>query len=339
MSNVTQYTDFSDLYTGLQNATREQTGVTAVENQAKRYINIALQDMHLGFAEKVPWAERTAILTTQQSYTTGTVTISQGSTSLTGASTLWNTNNAFSIANTRVGGKIVINGTSEVYEISAVGSDTGITLTEKYVGSDVSGGSYVYFEDEYALASDFLRPIDIAQFSDGIPIHLISRTEFRKRYVRNKTVGTPTAATLLDKPFSGSTARVRKVRLHKPPNVFMQIPYSYITSELAVSAAGASQVSLSADDDEPIVPLRYRHALLFHALYHWYRDRKDDSRSQEAKGEYTDIMLRLAGDVEIGSPRPKIEVRNSHYKRAARTPYQSRGRSRFDRGRWDELGE
>src|SRR3990167_10782650 len=116
MSATTQPTDFSDLFTDLQNRVRVNTGVTATENQAKRYINTALQDMHIGFGEKFPWAERDDVLRTQAQYTTGTVTITKGSTALTGASTLWNTANSFSVNNVRVGGKITINGSTEVYE-------------------------------------------------------------------------------------------------------------------------------------------------------------------------------------------------------------------------------
>ena len=50
MSATSQLTTFSDLYTDLQNRVRVTTGVTATENQAKRYINIALHDLHLGQA-------------------------------------------------------------------------------------------------------------------------------------------------------------------------------------------------------------------------------------------------------------------------------------------------
>src|SRR5262245_6320620 len=121
MSSTSQLTDFSDLYTDLQNRVRVQTSVTATATQAKRYINIALHDMHVGFAEKFPWCQREAVLITQPQYTTGTVTITQGSTTLTGASTLWTTTNAFGVANARTTGKIVIDGSVEPYGISTVG--------------------------------------------------------------------------------------------------------------------------------------------------------------------------------------------------------------------------
>ena len=332
MSATTQVTDFSDLYTDLQNRVRAQTGVTATENQAKRYINIALHDMHIGFGEKLPWAERTADLTTQDDYTTGTVTITQGSTTLTGSGTAWNTNNAFGVANARVGGKVVINGGQEVYEVSAVGSDTSITLANAFVQADVSGGSYVYFEDEYALASDFLRPLDMQNFDTRGEVELIGRNDFRRRYPRNKVVGKPTVATILDKPFSGNTTPVRKVRFWKPPDDFYVIPYAYVTSDLAVGSDGTAKTQLSADTDEPIVPLQYRHVIVLHALKNWYRDKRDDKRSLEVAAEYTDLMVRITGDAEFGRSRPQLAPRTSIYTRPARKPYRGRGRRRHTTG-------
>lgn len=325
MSATTQLTDYSDLFTDLQNRVRATTGVTATENQAKRYINIALHDIHIGNGEKFPWAEREAILVTQDDYTTGTLSVDKGGTTLTGVSTLWNTNNDFSVANMRVGGKIVINGGVEVYPISAVASDTSATISSAFTQTDVSGGSYVYFEDEYALASDFLRPLDMQFFDRNTEISLVSRKEFRFRYPRNKTVGRPKVAAIFDKAFSSSTVPVRKVRFHKPPDDFYSIPYSYVTSNLAVTSAGSEQTQLSSDSDEPIIPLQFRHVIVFHALYHWYRDKRDDDRSQEAKAEYTDLVLRMTGDMEIGHSRPRLQPRLGGYARSAARPYGRRG--------------
>lgn len=338
MSTTSQLTDFSDLYTDLSNRVRIQTGVTASENQAKRYINIALHDLHIGFAEGFTWAERSTDLVTQPEYTTGTLSVDQGSITLTGSSTLWNTNNAFSVTNMRAGGKIVIEGGVEVHEILAVASDTSATLTATFIKADVSGASYLYFEDEYALDSDFLRPVDIQTFDSNDDIQLIGRNEFRRRYPRNKTTGKPLVATIVDRAFSGDTTPVRKVRFWKPPDQAYLIPYTFITNKLAVSSTGTAQANLSADADEPIVPLQYRHAIVFHALYHWFRDKRDDTRSQEAKAEYTDIMLRISGDLEMGRSLPQFRPRRGPYVTKAKKPFNSGRNSRFTVGsRFDEI--
>lgn len=328
---------FSELYIDLQNRSRVDTAITATETQAKRYINVALQDMHLGTDYRFPWAERNAILVTKPEYTTGTITATQGSTTITGSGTLWNTAGTFGTNNMVVGGKITIGGGFEVYEISAIASDISATLTSRFTQSTVTAGAYLSFEDEYELIADFLRPVDIIQFSSPLSIELVGRTEFRRRYIRNNITGKPFIATLIDRPPSGNAVPVRKVRFYKAPDIAYSVPYSYVTSNLAVSSTGTAQAQLSADTDEPIVPLRYRQALVWHALALWYRDKKDDVRAGETFQQYISFMTRAVSDNEIGASRPIIQVRTGHYKHRAKRPY-SRGGGRFDRGFFDEMG-
>ena len=339
MSATTTPTTFSELYTDLLNRVRADTSTTATSNQAKRYINTALFDMHVMYAERFLWAERRAVLVTQPEYNTGTLSVSQGDTALTGAgSTLWNTNNAFGVANMRVGGKIRIGGGDEVYEIASISSDTAAVLTSDFVPSDASGASYNYFEDEYALAGDFLRPIDRRRLTDGgVPIELVGRADFRARYPRNHITGQPFVGTLVDLSFSGNTTPVRKVVLHRPPDKAYQLNYSYVTSNLAVSSTGTEQTQLVSDTDEPIIPVRYRHVLVLHALYQWYRDKKDDSRSAEVKAEYVELVTRIVADTEIGQQKARISPMTAAYKVRSRRPWGGGGH-RFDlNGAFDRL--
>ena len=322
MSSTSQVTDLSDLRTDLSNRVRIQTGVTATQAQIDRYINTALHDLHIGFDYRLPWAERQARLIVRGTYTTGTVSIDKGSTTLTGVSTAWTTTDDFAIANARVNGKVLINGGRVPYVVSTVSTATSITLSSRFTEDDVAAGSsYTYFEDEYALASDFLRPVDAQTFSDQCSIDLISRTEFRRRYPNNVTINRPRVACIVDYAPSGDTTPIRRVRFNQPSSIAMTVPYSYITSNLAVSSTGTAAANLSANTDEPIVPLRYRHVIVLHALYNWYRDKKDDARSNEAKSEYTDLMLRIGADYEVGSVRPQFRPRVSHYADRARRPW------------------
>src|SRR3990167_2119640 len=209
--------------------------------------------------------------------------------------------------------------------------DTNNELAEKFTETSLAGATYTYYEDEYDLAADFLRPIDMQRFSLEASVDLISRTEFRRRFPVNSTLGRPSVATSVDFAPSGSVAPIRRVKFAPAPNDFYQIPYTYVTGNLAVSSSGTAAANLSADTDEPIVPLRYRHAILYHALASWYRDKKDDTRSQEAKAEYVDIMTRIMMDVEVGAPRPQLRPRVSGYVNQAKRPYTRGGsRGRFD---------
>lgn len=337
MSVTTQVTDFNDLFTDLQNRIRGQTGVTATENIAKRHINTALMDIALATEYKLPWLERRAVLRTHDDYSTGTVAVTAGSTTVTGTSTAWATANSYGENNARTTGKLLLGGGSDVYRITTVGSDTSITLTDRYVASSdlAAGSSYIYFEDEYALASDFLRPLDFQLFSDVLSIPLVSRLEFRRMYPRPNISGRPKVATLLDIGFGTSTTPVRRVQFYPYPDATYLIPYTYITSNLAVSSTGVEATALSANADEPNLPLRYRHLIVLHALENWYRDRRDDARSQEAKAEYTDGMLRLLSDQEVGTHmKAQIVPRVGLYSNHAVRPY-TKGAGK----RWDINGE
>ena len=340
MSNVTQPITFADLYASLLRRARVDANQNLNVTQGKELINTALFDMHLGNGERFPWAERAARLQTHAAYTTGTVTITRGSATLTGVSSLWNTNNTDGIKNARAGGKIVLSGDDTVYEVSTVSSDTVLTLTDNFIGTDLAAGTYTYFEDEYSLAADFLKPIDKNRFDGRGTIEIIDRRVFRSKFTRALTTGTIVACAIFDKDFSGSTTPVRRVRFYRPPAVTQYIAYSYVTSFLAVTSAGVEQTQLSGDTDEPIVPLYARHLIVLKALEHWYRDKKNDSRSEQVKAEYVEGIQRLLGDVETGAQRPSIVPRINSYARRARQPYTSgRTRTHVIGAAFDELLE
>ena len=308
MSSTTQVTTFSDLYTDLINRVRDSTGVPGTVVLAKRYINTALNDMHINPGNNFFWQQRRGTLITHAPYSTGTLAISDSARStVTGTSTTWNTAVAgFGFNNVRAGGKLEIGSSSEIYTVSTVSSDTALTLESVYTGDTITGQSYTYYEDEYALASDFIRPLDFNLFSSDWNIPIVGAMDFRRANVRNSTRGRPRLACFIQLAYSGSTSQRPRVVLSPVPDDEYAIPYWYYTGNLAVSSAGAAQEALSADSDEPIVPLRFRHAIIFHALYHWYRDIKDDVRSVEAKAEYTDIMTRALGDKWSGEQRAML---------------------------------
>jgi hypothetical protein len=167
--------------TDLTNRIRAQTGSSGPLDTMKRYVQIAHQDIYIGARERMPWAERRAVLVTQPSYSTGTVSIAQGSTTLTGSGTLWNTANAWGVANVRKYGKLVLGGGLENYEVSSVASNTSLTLTSMFTQSALSGASFVYFEDEFDLAADFLLPVSFEFFDQNRQINILPRNEFRSR--------------------------------------------------------------------------------------------------------------------------------------------------------------
>lgn len=330
---------FADLYTALLNNVRADSSVTGIVNEAKRMINSALHDMHISTGEHFQWAHRRANLITQPRYDDGTITISRGATSATGASTLWNTANDFGANNVRAGGKLSVSGSPNIYEVANVSSDTALTFTPLFVDESVSAGSYFYFEDEYDLASDFLRPLDIRFFDRDKTIEIIGEGKFRSTFVRNNLPGKPLFAAIFDAAFSGSAARRRRIVLHQPPLDAFIIPYSYVTSNLAVSLAGAGQVEMSADTDEPIVPLMYRQMIINKASAQWYRERRNDMvRADVNETLYQNQLGKLVIDIEVGGDLPRLAPRRGPYVSRATYPYRSgRGRRYVTGDAFDQL--
>lgn len=341
MSATTQYTTFSDLYTGLQNLLGQQTGISATQQQAKRAIDSAHHDLYVDRGEQFPWAERRAFLKTAAQYTTGTLDATQGSGTVTGNSTTWNTDSGHGSNNVVVGAKLTISGSFEVYEWTAVSSDTAGTISPEYIGDTDTELSYTSFQDEYALASDFLKPIDFRSFDAGHRIALLGRQDFRRAAPRNRTpVDYPVCANIIDLPFSGDTTPVRKVRFAPPPATVQVIPYSYVTSNIVIDSTGSGQASFSADTDEPIMPLRFRHAIVLKAWETTLRYSKDDlQKAAQVRADLEELLGRMVSDQDLGYQRASMKMR-AGYRRRSRRPWGGslRSNDRFDtNGAFDRL--
>ena len=308
------------------------TGATERE-VAKRLLNTALVNCHLNPGHKFPWAERRGVIITHAPYSTGTVSITTATsrTAVAGASTLWSTAvTGYAFDNAREGGKIKFAGGPEHYIVYSVTSDTALSLLTTYVGDDLSAVSYVYYEDEYALEQDFLRFVDMQNFSTEMEIPLIGRTDFRRYFPRNDLTGRPKVATQIQVSFSGSVNAQHRVVFNPAPNDEYQIPYWYVTRYLAVSSIGTLQDRMDADADEPIIPRGKRQMLTLYAKFEYYNDYKDDARAAGAFQEYEIYLKRVAGEVTASDAKPQLYV--AHGGRGGI------GRQRYDYGsRFDEI--
>ena len=167
---------------------------------------------------------------------------------------------------------------------------------------------------------------------------MLGSAEFYRAIPRNATrAGSPEAATIIELGPSGSADWRPRVVFYPHPDKPYSVPYRYVTRNLAVSTAGAGQTEMSADADQPIIPVRYRHILLSYAAFIWYRDQKDDQRSQEAYQEYVDGVKRIAGDSTPQRDFPRIIPA-----RKRRTHFFARGtggRFTTDPDAWDSFRE
>ena len=233
----------------------------------------------------------------------------------------------YNVNNARTSGKLSFGG-GDIYTISAVGGAGTITMNQRYVaGADLAAGSsYTYFEDEYALPSDFLKPIDYQCFSQALNIPIVGRNDFRRMYPAPRMSGTPTVATILDKAFTTTSTQPMSVQFYPYPSTNLLIPYTYVTKNLAVSSVGVEATSMSADTDEPALPVRYRNALVSFAIAKWYRDKKDDVRADAANNDYMTEVTRVVSDQRVGANTtmqitPKVGLYGSRPYSGSRTRF------------------
>ena len=86
-------------------------------------------------------------------YSSGTASTTNNSSTVTGTNTLW-------LANVTAGDSFTIAGTSVVYDVASVDSDTQITLSVPYAGTTASGAVY-------AIGTGFTVPDNFPEMSQG----------------------------------------------------------------------------------------------------------------------------------------------------------------------------
>lgn len=95
-------------------------------------------------------------ITLTAAYSTGTVSINQGDTAITGSGTTWTA--------AMTGSKIRI-GTNEDYTFTRTAAGTG-TISPAYAGASVTAAAYTIYDDTYSLASDCDTVIDVVDVTN-----------------------------------------------------------------------------------------------------------------------------------------------------------------------------
>lgn len=203
---------FSDLQSEVaRRSTKNQSG-TQFTTAIKNVINTSIERI----SREANWKQlrRRGSFNTIATYSTGTVTATLGSRTITGASTLWLTNTTAAIA---VGRRMTIGGSSQRYTITAIGSDTSITVDYAYDGTTASALTYtIYGQEFYNLPIQTNKEAFIYHEKFGFPyvLRYLSSHEFYSSSVNTLISYTPThysmwdVDTLIAQPTSASVASI-----------------------------------------------------------------------------------------------------------------------------------
>ncbi len=136
---------FSDIYQTIENVSK----VTSQRALVKDAIQWGLDELT---SHDLDYLLTDGVFTTIAPYTTGTVSATNGSKTVTGSGTTF--------TSAMVNRKIRIDNQSEYYRIAAFVSTTEVTLETTYEGTTVSDKTFSIYKDEYRLAPD----VDVYRF-------------------------------------------------------------------------------------------------------------------------------------------------------------------------------
>ena len=193
-STTLEWSDYSDLIQGIgytddsvraimdriyiigndpnKKAISEEDMLTILNDGYRQAVSRVMTEDHKFYLKK-------GYIDIENSYNTGTVSIDDGDTTVTGTDTVWDTD--------WTGKKIAFGEEGYPYTITSVDSTTGITLSRAYNGADdLSDSTYIIYQDEFTVydASDGeqvedLRKVEQVIDEDGyeVPEYDFDRSE------------------------------------------------------------------------------------------------------------------------------------------------------------------
>jgi len=266
-------------YSTIVSAITDKFGVTsaAMTTRVKIYVNLVQQRV-ASRTEQLDYLLKRGQIVCVAPYTTGTVAVSNGGTTVTGTDTVWATG--------MTGRKIRIAGRDEYYTLTYV-SPTSLTIDSAYVGDTETAATYSIFQDEFSLASDVEKIITITNPNRRKRIDYIDPLKFEELYLNSLVEGSPYIHT----PAGRDSSNYIKVQLYPIPDDVYVLPYRY-RKQIA---------DLSGDSDVSAIPNKYHELLVLGGLamcYEW------DKKFNQANGMWTqfDNMINdMIVDLDSGS--------------------------------------
>lgn len=250
-------------YVTLRTRVAQETGIDLTQDATMvgAWINATYQ--YISGLFNWPWLMKHSTFQTTADITTGTVSVTAGSTTVTFSSAPTS-----SVANDYM---IKFPTTSDdwYYISSHTAASTTATMSVGFTGSsNISGASYILRRVFYSMASDVDRVDDMRQTITDRKLEPIDIRTFDRLIPDPTFTGTPVYYSLLGVDSSNNW----RLALYPTPNatINMQLRYYQRITEL------------SADSDSPVIPLKWQSALVFGALAMYGHDFIDDSRVKDA---------------------------------------------------------
>lgn len=266
-----------------------------------QFVNNRYQEICMGTHWR--WLKAAYDFNVNEGYSTGTVSCTEGSATVTGVGTAWG---ASGISPKDI---FYVSGSNIVYHVSTVDSDTQITLETKFSEDDVDDSAYFTARNQYVLPveTDHLISFIMNSQFKMVPLGV---QEFR--YIQAQS------PTLLDTPKYYSLVR----RDTDDDSVYIEIfpsPDKRYQSHIDYTVRIAK---LEDDADcHPIIPDRYRAVLYYGGLSEFYNFLRDPSNSASAENSYRSFLNQMRNDTQLTDDKFKITNHRKYIQRTRRAGF------------------
>lgn len=290
----------------------------SVRGSIKEFLNTANQ--LVTYEEDYRWAAETRPLVLKAKYTTGTVTVTNGSDVVTGSSASFTR-----FEHERC--KFYVTGVNRAFTILHVDeSNQRLVLDSPWTGTTAAGSSYTIFKDEYGLFPD-LRNIRKL----WIPGSTFRTNPCGPDYIDDFRSQRPTQAGL-PKLYSISGLNIYTAKTWAtfnlgtdffeddfdvtPQNLNLIVwPAILTTNNVAMIRYTQIAYKMSADADTPRMPVENRPRLVYEVLCEHFIKERDRATKSEWENMRMTYKKRMANDIESTDDDLVLQVDHTDYRR------------------------
>jgi hypothetical protein len=256
----------------------------------KGWANRVYRNVWSKFYRKDPTFGRAkSTLTTIASYTTGTVSVTNGSATITGTDTVW--------TEAMEGRKFKLTSSAEVYDVLTYTSPTELILSQAVTADTDSELSYTIYQDELSLPSGCGEIVSISE-----PVNYITLEKIGLRQLREKQMACYSAENYIsfDNPSYFSLLSDSTIVVYPAPSEIIHLTLDYT----------AKFTELSDDDDEPLIPADFHEIILIGTREKIHRYKDDFEAAVSDIAEYgsmlSDLLAVSSLKTDFLSINPKV---------------------------------
>lgn len=285
----TPYQTLGQIRVAVVNDAKEQTSANLV-TQINRWINEGYEQVVL--RKKREWLD-TQFVVQLNSAVQGVASVTQNSQLMT-----------FEAGTTFPSGVELIaynNGFNEVYNVQSATLNV-VTLSNDYLGSDNTAANCVVVQPQLILNSNIRHIYQVYHQWSSQPLTEIGPQQMREL---QESGGPQLDYAQYCTIFGQDSTGARRLVIYPYPNSAYTL---YIDANTYITP-------LTADGDEPIMPMQHRQILYHFAMYKLFSFHRNDPKAAEHLGNFNTMLTKIDGESRAEIEFPQLQVR---YRRARR---------------------